>query len=64
MTAPMLFMDGISSAFAIRFTTAPQHTLFTKIVSRFCGSTTCVRITFANPIMISVKPSGAISVPE
>ena len=64
MTAPMLFMVGIRQALAIRFTAAPQHTLFTKIVSRFCGSTTCVRITFANPIMISVNASGAISTPE
>ena len=31
ITAPMLPMKGIRLPFTIRFTTAPAHTLFTKI---------------------------------
>ena len=45
-------------------TTAPETTLRTKIPSRCWGSTTCVRITLAKPIMIRVKARGAIRVPE
>ena len=44
--------------------TAPVSTLWTKIVSRPCGSTHCVRMTFAKPIDRSVNARGIISVPE